>query len=167
MALHTQRVTKKSGEICKRPGSRTRSAYVYAVLAEGIVRYVSKGRSGRMYSHLIEAKRSAARCTPDTSGLYPRMHRKLVEAVRAGSRVSESVLASGLTDKAAYRLDEPDHRRISQASGRPAVEYDRRAIYGPAVLAGRTGRPGAPALQASAAPSSFFETSSRSKARSG
>jgi hypothetical protein len=59
------------------------------------------GRSGRMYSHLIEAKRSAARCTPDTSGLYPRMHRKLVEAVRAGSRVSESVLASGLTDKAA------------------------------------------------------------------
>jgi hypothetical protein len=70
MALHTQRVTKKSGEICKRPGSRTRSAYVYAVLAEGIVRYVSKGRSGRMYSHLIEAKRSAARCTPDTSGLY-------------------------------------------------------------------------------------------------
>ena len=64
-----------------------------------------KGRSGRMYSHLIEAKRSAAGCTPDTSGLYPRMHRKLVEAVRAGSRVSKSVLASGLTDKAAYRLE--------------------------------------------------------------
>jgi hypothetical protein len=105
MALHTQRVTKKSGEICRRPGSRTRSAYVYAVLVEGIVRYVGKGRSGRMYSHLIEAKRSAARCTPDTSGLYPRMHRKLVEAVRAGSRVSKSVLASGLTDKAAYRLE--------------------------------------------------------------
>ena len=42
MALHTQSVTKKSGEICRRPGSRTRSAYVYAVLVEGIVRYVER-----------------------------------------------------------------------------------------------------------------------------
>jgi hypothetical protein len=58
-----------------------------------------------MYSHLIEAKRSAARCSLDTSGLYPRMHRKLVEAVRIGSQVAESVVVSGLTDKAAYRLE--------------------------------------------------------------
>ena len=33
------------------------------------------------------------------------MHRKLVEAVRAGSQVAESVIASGLTDKGAYRLE--------------------------------------------------------------
>jgi hypothetical protein len=105
MALHTQRVIKKSGEIGKRPGSRTRSAYVYAVLVDGIIRYVGKGRNGRMYSHLIEAKRSAARCSLDTSGLYPRMHRKLVEAVRIGSQVAERVVVSGLTDKAAYRLE--------------------------------------------------------------
>jgi len=58
-----------------------------------------------MNTHLIEAKRSAARCAPDTSGLYPRMHRKLVEAVRAGSQVTESVIISGLTDKATYRLE--------------------------------------------------------------
>jgi hypothetical protein len=58
-----------------------------------------------MNTHLIEAKRSAARCAPDTRGLYPRMHRKLVEAVRAGSQVTESVIVSGLTDKAAYRLE--------------------------------------------------------------
>ena len=45
----------------------TRSAYVYAVLVDGVVRYVGKGRNGRMYSHLIEAKRSAARCAPDRS----------------------------------------------------------------------------------------------------
>jgi hypothetical protein len=105
MALHTQRIIKKSGEIGKRPGSRTRSAYVYAVLVDGIFRYVGKGRNGRMYSHLIEAKRSAARCSLDTSGLYPRMHRKLVEAVRIGSQVAERVVVSGLTDKAAYRLE--------------------------------------------------------------
>ena len=35
----------------------------------------------------------------------PRMHRKLVEPVRAGSQVAESVIVSGLTDKAAYRLE--------------------------------------------------------------
>jgi hypothetical protein len=87
------------------PGSSARSTYVYAVLVDGVVRYVGKGRNGRMYSHLIEAKRSAARCAPDTSGLYPRMHRKLVEAVRAGSQVSESIIVSGLTDKAAYQLE--------------------------------------------------------------
>jgi hypothetical protein len=58
-----------------------------------------------MYSHLIEAKRSAARCAPDASGLHPRMHRRLVEAVRSGCQVAESVIVSGLTDKAAYRLE--------------------------------------------------------------
>ena len=65
----------------------------------------AEARNGRMNTHLIEAKRSAARCAPDTSGLYPRMHRKLVEGVRAGSQVTESVIVSGLTDKAAYRLE--------------------------------------------------------------
>ena len=105
MARRTQGAAKRSGRICKRPGSSARSAYVYAVLVDGVVRYVGRGRNGRMNTHLIEAKRSAARCAPDTSGLYPRMHRKLVEAVRAGSQVTESVIVSGLTDKAAYRLE--------------------------------------------------------------
>jgi hypothetical protein len=105
MARHTQGAAKRSGRIFKRPGSSARSAYVYAVLVDGVVRYVGRGRNGRMNTHLIEAKRSAARCAPDTSGLYPRMHRKLVEAVRAGSQVTESVIVSGLTDKAAYRLE--------------------------------------------------------------
>ena len=105
MARHAQEATNGSRRVCKRPASSTRSAYVYAVLVDGVVRYVGKGRNGRMYSHLIEAKRSAARCAPNTSGLYPRMHRKLVEAVKAGSQVAESVIVSGLTDKAAYRLE--------------------------------------------------------------
>ena len=105
MARRTQQATTRSARVCKRSRSGTRLAYVYAVLVDGVVRYVGKGRNGRMYSHLIEAKRSAARCAPNTSGLYPRMHRKLVEAVKAGSQVAESVIVSGLTDKAAYRLE--------------------------------------------------------------
>ena len=105
MARHTQQATTRSARVCKRSRSGTRLAYVYAVLVDGVVRYVGKGRNRRMYSHLIEATRSAARCAPNTSGLSPRVHRKLVEAVRARSRVTESVIVSGLTDKAAYRLE--------------------------------------------------------------
>jgi hypothetical protein len=105
MVWRAQEATKGPRKVRKRPGSSTRSTCVYAVLVDGVVRYVGKGRNGRMYSHLIEAKRSAARCAPDTSGVYPRMHRKIVEAVRAGSQVTQSVIVSGLTDKSAYRLE--------------------------------------------------------------
>src|SRR6516165_12338938 len=83
----------------------TIGSYVYAIIVDGVVRYIGKGRNGRMYTHLIEAKRSAARCNPDTSGLYPRLHRKLVEAVRAGSRITEIVIISNLTDQTAYRIE--------------------------------------------------------------
>ena len=119
MALHAQKVIKKSGEIGKRPGSRARSAYVYAVVVDGIVRYIGKGRNGRMYSHLIEAKRSAGRCSPDTSGLYPRMHRKLVEAVRAGSQISERAIVSGLNEGDVIALVDPDLalRKTKPSSG--------------------------------------------------
>jgi hypothetical protein len=43
------------------PHSETGSAYVYAILIDGMVRYIGKGRNGRMYAHLIEAMRSATR----------------------------------------------------------------------------------------------------------
>ena len=80
-------------------------AYIYAILVDGVVRYIGKGRNGRMYTHLIDAKRSAARCAVDTGGLHPRLHRKLVEAIRDGSQFGETIVASGLTDRAAYGLE--------------------------------------------------------------
>jgi hypothetical protein len=86
-------------------GRRRSAAYVYAIIVDGVVRYIGKGRHGRMYTHLIEAKRTSARCPADTARLSPRMHRKLVEAVRAGSQITEAVIKSGLTDRAAYRIE--------------------------------------------------------------
>ena len=83
----------------------TIGSYIYAIIVDGVVRYIGKGRNGRMYTHLIEAKRTSARCPADTDHLYPRMHRKLVETVRAGSQIIETVITSGLTDRAAYRLE--------------------------------------------------------------
>jgi hypothetical protein len=83
----------------------TIDSYIYAIIVDGVVRYIGKGRNGRMYTHLIEAKRTSARCPKRTAHLYPRMHRKLVEAVRAGSQIIETVITSGLTDRAAYQLE--------------------------------------------------------------
>ena len=83
----------------------TIGSYIYAIIVDGVVRYIGKGRNGRMYTHLIEAKRTSARCPADTDHLYPRMHRKLVETVRGGSQIIETVITSGLTDRAAYRLE--------------------------------------------------------------
>ena len=97
----------------KRPHSARRTvqrkttigSYIYVIIVDGVVRYIGKGRNGRMYTHLIEAKRTSARCPADTAHLYPRMHRKLVETVRAGSQIIETVITSGLTDRAAYQLE--------------------------------------------------------------
>ena len=91
-------------------GSLTRakvgsSAYVYAILVDDVMRYVGKGRDKRLYIHVIEARRSAARCGTRTSNLHPRVHRKLVEAVRAGSDIAEIVILDGLTDQNAFRLE--------------------------------------------------------------
>jgi hypothetical protein len=79
--------------------------YIYAIVVVGVVRYIGKGRNGRIYTHLVEARRTSARCPAKTAHLYPRMHRKLVETVRAGSQIIETVITSGLTDQAAYRLE--------------------------------------------------------------
>jgi hypothetical protein len=83
----------------------TIGSYIYAIIVDGVVRYIGKGRNGRMHTHLIEAKCTSARCPAETAHLYPRKHRKLVEAVRAGSQIIETVIASGLTDRAAYQLE--------------------------------------------------------------
>ncbi len=107
-AKSTIMVKKGKGSIqCGGPsGGRQRSAaYIYAIIVDGVVRYIGKGRNGRMYTHVIEAKRTSARCPASTAHLGPRMHRKLVETVRSGSQIIETVIKSGLTDRAAYRLE--------------------------------------------------------------
>jgi hypothetical protein len=58
-----------------------------------------------MYAHLIEAKRSAARCGGRTTQLRPRLHRRLVEAVRSGADIKERIIVSELTDRQAYRIE--------------------------------------------------------------
>jgi hypothetical protein len=82
------------------------SAYIYQIWVDGVLRYIGKGRNGRAYSHLKNARRSDKRCGPDTEHLSPYLHRKLVDAIRIGSTVTEKIIVSGLTDRDAYRIEE-------------------------------------------------------------
>jgi hypothetical protein len=104
-AAHVQAIgnAHSAGRAVRREA--TTGSYIYAIIVDGVVRYIGKGRNGRMYTHLIEAKRTSARCPATTAHLSPRMHRKLVETVRAGSQITETVITSGLSDRATYQLE--------------------------------------------------------------
>lgn len=80
-------------------------AYVYAILVNGIVRYIGKGNGSRLLTHTLNAKRSAQKRGVRPSRLSPRFHRKLVEATRAEATIIERVITSGLSDREAYRLE--------------------------------------------------------------
>jgi hypothetical protein len=104
-AAHNQAIGNAGSAGRAVPRGGTTGSYIYAIVVDGIVRYIGKGRNGRMHTHLIEAKRTSARCPANTAHLSPRMHRKLVETVRAGSQITEAVIISGLSDRATYQLE--------------------------------------------------------------
>jgi hypothetical protein len=84
---------------------KLRQYYVYEIRVDGVVRYIGKGRSGRIYSHLIDAKRTASRSGVKIRNLFPHFRKMLVSAVRRGSKIAEKIVASNLTDGEAYRME--------------------------------------------------------------
>ena len=80
-------------------------SYVYQIRVDGVVRYVGKGRNGRVYSHLIDAKRTAARPGVKIRNVWPFFRQQLVRAVSRGSKIQEEILFSSLTDAEAYRIE--------------------------------------------------------------
>jgi hypothetical protein len=85
--------------------AKLRQCYVYEIRIDGVVRYIGKGRNGRIYSHLIDAKRTASRPDVKISNLFPHFRKMLVLAVRRGSNIAEKIIASNLTDGEAYRIE--------------------------------------------------------------
>ena len=63
----------------KRKGqsAKLRQCYVYEIRVDGVVRYIGKGRNGRIYSHLIDAKRTATRSDVKIRNLYPHFRKML------------------------------------------------------------------------------------------
>ena len=111
------------------------AAYLYIITVDGITRYIGKGRGTRMLMHAINARRDAAKLGLRLNRLYPLMHRNLVRALRAGSKVRERVIASGLSDADAYRREarmiaEYHRDKAGPGQGRAALEHHRRAFHG-------------------------------------
>jgi hypothetical protein len=82
-----------------------RQCYVYEILVDGVVRYIGKGCDDRIYSHLIEARRTASRSEVKIRNLSPHFRKMLVWAVRRGSVITEKIIRSNLTDAEAYATE--------------------------------------------------------------
>ena len=69
------------------------------------MRYIGKGRNGRMYSHMIEAQRTASKREVKIGNLSPHFRKMLVSAIRRGAKIEEKIINADLTDDAAYALE--------------------------------------------------------------
>src|SRR6516162_4318183 len=77
-------------------------AYVYAIIVDGIVRYIGKGSGNRKLAHMrlvrSIARRRAAGEHVRTSHFYNRLTKAWLE----GAEIEEVVIVDGLTHGAAY-----------------------------------------------------------------
>ena len=85
--------------------AKLRQCYVYEIRVDGVVRYIGKGCNDRIYSHLIEAKRTAGRSKVKVRNLSPHFRKMLVSAVRRGLKITEKIIRSNLTDAEAYKME--------------------------------------------------------------
>ena len=83
----------------------TNNAYVYAIVVDGVIRYIGKGSGGRARAHLrivrSIARRRAAGEVIRTSHFYNR----LTKAWLGGAEIEERILIDGLTHSAALEAE--------------------------------------------------------------
>ena len=96
---------KKLRKNAKGRSAELRQCYVYEIRVDGVVRYIGKGCNDRVYSHLIEAKRTASRPGVKVRNLSPHFRKMLVCDVRRGSIITEKIISSKLTDAEAYAME--------------------------------------------------------------
>jgi hypothetical protein len=104
-----------------RAGARSRDmtadgAYVYALVVDGVERYIGKG-SGvplkRAKEHLLRARRLLRRRAAGEAAQGTRLQNKLAKALSDGSAIREVVIADALSHEEAFR------REISEIAARP------------------------------------------------
>jgi hypothetical protein len=84
---------------------KLRRCYVYEIRVDGVVRYIGKGCNDRIYSHLIEAKRTASKPGVKIRNLSPHFRKMLVSALRRGASIREKIIRSKHTDAEAYAME--------------------------------------------------------------
>lgn len=85
--------------------SAMNKAYVYCVKVDGIVRYIGKGRNGRLRDHERVARSMNAKREKGRRVRGLRFHQRLAKAIRQGATVQAEVICEGLTDDEAYALE--------------------------------------------------------------
>jgi hypothetical protein len=100
-----RRYVKKLKGNAKGQLAKLRQCYVYEIRVDGVVRYIGKGCNDRIYSHLVEAKRTASRSEVKIRNLFPHFRKLLVSAVRRGLIITEKIISSKLTDAEAYAME--------------------------------------------------------------
>lgn len=83
-------------------------AYVYALLVDGVVRYVGKGRRYRVTEHFRWAREiNRRRAAGEKLKALP-VHNRLAKALRTGAVLSYQIIAFGLDDAAAYQREKEE-----------------------------------------------------------
>ena len=100
-----RRYMQKLKRNAKGQSAKLRQCYVYEIRVDGVVRYIGKGCNDRIYSHLIEAKRTASRPGVKIRNLSPHFRKMLVSAVRRGLKITEKIISSKLADAEAYKME--------------------------------------------------------------
>lgn len=81
------------------------NAYVYAILVDGVVRYIGKGRNGRLRDHLWYARRLNDFRATGAKVRATHFYNRLAKALRDRCSIEERVLISGLSDAEAFKLE--------------------------------------------------------------
>jgi hypothetical protein len=77
-------------------------AYVYAILVDGIVRYIGKGSGDRMRYHLKIVRSIVRRRAAGEAVSTTKFYNRLAKSWRAGADIQMHVIADGLTDQEAF-----------------------------------------------------------------
>lgn len=89
------------------------TAYVYAVLVDGVVRYIGKGTSRRRRDHLYKATRIVKYGPAKAVQMRAtRFHKRLAEALAAGAVITDRLLAGGLSDACAYERERAEIAKL-------------------------------------------------------
>lgn len=93
--------------------NRSMNAYVYAVLVDGVVRYLGKGTGRRHRDHLYKATRivkyGPERARRMRAGQF---HLRLAESLKAGATITDVILADRLSDGEAYERERMEIAKV-------------------------------------------------------
>ncbi|MGY8661758.1 hypothetical protein Q3C01_05235 [Bradyrhizobium sp. UFLA05-109] len=80
-------------------------AYVYAIVVDGVIRYVGKGSGGRARAHMRIVRSIARRRAAGELVQASYFYNRLTKAWLAGAEIEERMLISGLDHEAAFQAE--------------------------------------------------------------